>query len=73
MVEAIARDKPRIVPCTVRLNGQYGLGDIVMGVPVKLGRTGIQEIIEVELLEEELAMLRSASQMVRENIAKLTV
>lgn len=73
MIEAITRDKPRILPCAVRLNGQYGLGDVVMGVPVKLGRAGVREIIELELLEEEQAMLRSVSQMIRENIAKLSV
>ncbi len=73
MIEAIARDKPRIIPCAVRLSGQYGLDDIVMGVPVKLGRSGVQEIIELDLLEQEQAMLYSVGKMIRENIAKLTL
>jgi len=73
MIEAIARNKPRIIPCAVHLDGEYGLDDVVVGVPVKLGRTGMQEIIEIELLEEEHAMLRSVAQTMRTNIAKLPV
>lgn len=71
MIEAITRDKSRVMPCTVFLNGEYGLSDVVAGVPVKLGRKGVQEILEIELLEEEQEMLRSVTQMIRQNIAKI--
>lgn len=71
MIEAIARDKPRILPCAVHLTGEYGLSDVVVGVPVKLGRKGVREIIEIELLEEEQTLLRTMAQTMRQNIAKL--
>jgi malate dehydrogenase len=73
MIEAIVRDKPRIMPCSVRLDGEYGQKDVVIGVPVKLGREGIQRIIELELTEGELAMLEQSARMVRQNLAKLSL
>lgn len=71
MIEAIARDRPKILPCAVHLNGEYGISDVVVGVPVKLGRKGVREIIEIELLEEEQALLHNMAQTMRQNIAKL--
>jgi malate dehydrogenase len=65
MVEAIVRDEKRIFPCCVRLNGEYGLWDIFLGVPVKLGRDGISQIIELPLNEDEMKMLRSSESHVR--------
>ncbi len=53
MAEAILKDKKRILPCCVYLNGEYGLKDICFGVPVKLGAKGMESIIELELTEEE--------------------
>lgn len=65
MVEAILKDSNRIFPVCARLNGQYGLNDLYLGVPVKLGRKGIEEIIELKLTEDELAMLRQSAEAVR--------
>jgi malate dehydrogenase len=62
MCEAIVRDKKRILPCAAWLEGEYGLRDLFLGVPVKLGRGGVEEILEVELSEDEReALERSAA------------
>ncbi len=66
MVEAIVRDQKRIFPCCAWLNGQYGLKDIYLGVPVKLGKNGIEEIIELKLNDAEMALLKSSAQAVKE-------
>ncbi|MEE9583716.1 MAG: malate dehydrogenase [Dehalococcoidales bacterium] len=61
MVEAITLDKKEIMPCAAYLQGEYGIKDIVIGVPVKLGRSGIEQIVELELtLEEKKALVHSA-------------
>lgn len=61
MVETIVRDEHRIFPCCVQLEGQYGLSDIFLGVPVKLGKSGIVETIELALNEEEKALLQTSA------------
>jgi malate dehydrogenase len=66
MVESIIKDSKRIFPCCALLNGQYGLNDIYLGVPVKLGRKGIEEIIELKLDKEEMALLHSSAKSVKE-------
>lgn len=66
MVEAIVRDQKRIFPCCAWLQGEYGLKDIYLGVPVKLGKNGIEEIIELDLNNEEQEMLHSSAQAVKE-------
>jgi len=71
MVEAILKDKHLIVPAAAYLQGQYGLNDIFFGVPVQLGRTGIEKIIEYKLSDAETAALQKSAQGVAENIAKL--
>lgn len=71
MVEAIVRDKKRILPCAVYLQGEYGLSDVVCGVPVKLGRSGVEEIIQVKLTDEEQAALNKSANDVKGGIAKL--
>ncbi len=71
MVEAIAKDSNRILPCSAWLTGQFGIKDTFVGVPVKLGRKGIEEIIELPLTEEELAALKISADHVKENIDKL--
>ncbi len=65
MVEAIAKDEKRIFPCCVKLNGQYGLKDVFVGVPVKLGKNGIEQIIELKLSPEETALLHQSASEVK--------
>ncbi|MBK9221574.1 MAG: malate dehydrogenase [Saprospiraceae bacterium] len=65
MVESIAKNEKRIFPCCVHLNGQYGLDNVFVGVPVKLGRNGIENIIELKLTESEQALLNQSADEVR--------
>jgi malate dehydrogenase len=73
MVESIVKDKKRILPCAVRLQGEYGLRDTFAGVPVKLGRSGVEEIIQIKLTADEQAALNKSAEDVKQSIAKLTV
>ncbi|MBK7855521.1 MAG: malate dehydrogenase [Bacteroidetes bacterium] len=66
MVEAIVRDQKRIFPCCALLNGEYGLKDIYLGVPVKLGKNGIEEIIELKLNAAEKDLLSKSAVSVKE-------
>jgi len=66
MVEAIIRDQKRIFPCCVWLQGEYGLKDIYLGVPVVLGKNGIEKIIELQLNADEKKLLESSAKAVRE-------
>lgn len=68
MVEAILFDKKKILPCAVYLEGEYGISGVVAGVPVKLGRNGVEQIIEVKLTSEEDAALKKSAEAVRELI-----
>jgi malate dehydrogenase len=69
MVATILRDEKRILPCCVKLEGQYGLNDVYLGVPVKLGKNGIESIIELDLTKEEMALLHESSGHVKEVMA----
>jgi malate dehydrogenase len=71
MVEAILKDKKLIVPASVYLDGEYGLKDICFGVPVKLGREGVEQIIQVELNDEEQAMLDKSVELIRGTMGAL--
>jgi malate dehydrogenase len=71
MAEAIVKDKKRILPCSAWLQGEYGMKDLFLGVPCKLGARGLEQIIEVELTDEERAALRKSGDAVRETIALL--
>lgn len=71
MVEAIALDQNRIFPCAAWLTGQYGLNDLYVGVPVKLGKGGIKEVIEIELDSDEKAMLDASAEHVRSSFEDL--
>lgn len=71
MVEAIVRDQKRIFPVCAWLTGEYGLNDIYLGVPVKLGKNGIEEIIELQLNEDEKALLDTSAGHVRDVMAVL--
>jgi malate dehydrogenase len=65
MVEAIVRDQKRILPVCAWLTGEYGIHDLYIGVPVKLGKNGIEEIIELQLNDEEKALLVESEKAVR--------
>ncbi len=73
MVEAIVRDQKRIFPVCAWLNGEYGLKDIYLGVPVKLGKNGIEEIIELKLNEAEMQLLTDSAKSVKEVMNVLDV
>src|SRR5512132_2628528 len=66
MAEAIARDQKRILPCAAWLQGEYGMKDLFLGVPCKLGRKGLEKVIEVELTSDERAALQKSAEAVRE-------
>ncbi len=66
MVEAIIKDEKRIFPCCALLNGEYGLSNIYLGVPVKLGKNGIEEIITLKLNDEETLLLNASADAVKE-------
>jgi len=65
MVDAIVRDKKKILPCTVLCNGEYGFDDIFIGLPVKLGKKGVEQIIEIKLNEEEYEALNKSADAVK--------
>jgi malate dehydrogenase len=68
MAEAIVRDKKEVLPCAALLDGEYGIKDAVIGVPVKLGKKGIEQIIELELTAEEKQALDKSAEGVKELI-----
>ena len=72
IVDAIMLDEKRILPCTAYLEGEYGIDDLYMGVPVKLGARGIEEIVELDLSEEEQRLLRDSADAVREVVGVLS-
>jgi len=66
MVDAIMLDKKRVLPCSVLLNGEYGVTDLYVGVPIKLGAGGVEQIIELNLTSDESAALKKSSGAVKE-------
>ncbi|MFC5865557.1 malate dehydrogenase [Acidicapsa dinghuensis] len=73
MVEAILKDKKKIVPCAVYLQGEYGIDGYFIGVPVKLGAAGLEQIIEIKLTAEEEAGLKKSAEAVKELCAVIGV
>jgi malate dehydrogenase len=73
MVEAILKDKKKILPCAAYLSGQYGVKGLYVGVPVKLGRRGVEQVIEITLTPEENAAFQKSAGAVRELVEKLKV
>ncbi|MGI5816881.1 MAG: malate dehydrogenase [Armatimonadota bacterium] len=69
MVASILRDEGRVMPVSVLLQGEYGIEDTFVGVPVKLGASGVEEIIEVELSADEASALQASAEHVRETVA----
>jgi len=73
MVEAIVRDQKRILPCAAWLEGEYGMRDLYLGVPCKLGRRGLEKVIEVELTQAERESLGRSADAVREPMTAVTM
>src|SRR5215470_11147644 len=73
MVEAILKDKKKILPCAVYLEGEYGVKGLFVGVPCKLGATGLEKIIEIKLTDEEQAALRKSAGAVTELVKVIGV
>jgi malate dehydrogenase len=71
MIEAILKDKKKILPCAAYLDGQYGVKGLYVGVPVKLGRRGVEQVIEIRLTPEEQAAFHRSAGAVRELVEKL--
>lgn len=72
MVEAIVQDRKRVLPCAAWLTGQYGLEGLYVGVPVKLGRAGVEQIYEISLTPPERHDLHQSARHVRESVAKIS-
>jgi malate dehydrogenase len=65
MVDAIILDRKKILPCATYLEGEYGISDVVVGVPAKLGKNGIEQIIELKLTDEETDALKKSANAVK--------
>jgi malate dehydrogenase len=72
MVDSILLDEKRVLPCTAYLEGEYGIDGLYMGVPVKLGASGIEQVYEVDLDESEQAALEASADAVRDVVGVLS-
>ena len=73
MVEAILKDKKKILPCAVHLEGEYGIKGLFVGVPCKLGANGLEQIIEIKLTADEQAALQKSADSVTELVKVIGV
>jgi malate dehydrogenase len=73
MVDAVLLDEKRVLPVTAYLEGEYGIDGLYMGVPVKLGADGIEQIVELDLTEQERSWLEESAAAVREVVGVLTI
>ena len=73
MVESILLDQKKILPCSVYLQGEYGVNDLFVGVPVKLGQKGVEQIVEISLTEAESAAFQKSAGAVKELTAVIGV
>jgi malate dehydrogenase len=73
MVDSIVLDKKQILPCAVRLEGEYGINGLFVGVPVKLGARGVEQIIELELTDDERAALQRSADSVKELVGVMGI
>ena len=73
MAEAILKDKKKILPCAVYLEGEYGINNLFVGVPCKLGKNGVEQIIEISLTNEERTALQKSAGSVQELIDVLAI
>src|SRR2546423_13195636 len=72
MVHAVMLDEKRVLPCTALLEGEYGIDGLYMGVPVKLGAGGIEEVVELDLSDDEREALERSAEAVREVVGVLS-
>ena len=73
MVDSILLDKKMIMPCAVYLQGEYGIHNLFVGVPAKLGAKGLEQVVEVELSESEQALLQKSADAVKELVAVMGI
>ena len=73
MIKSILLDEKRMLPCAAYLNGEYGIKDIYLGVPVVLGKDGVEKIVEVKLTKDEKSRLRESCKSVKKLIKKLSI
>jgi malate dehydrogenase len=71
MAEAILKDKKKILPCAVYLEGEYGINNLFVGVPIKLGANGVEEIIQINLTNEEMAALNHSADAARKLVEEM--
>ena len=71
MAEAILEDRKRVLPCSTYLSGEYGMDDIYIGVPVVLGKDGVERVIELELAENELESLQGSGSFYKEQLSEI--
>ncbi|MFH1823605.1 MAG: malate dehydrogenase [Candidatus Firestonebacteria bacterium] len=71
MIESILEDQKRILPCSVLLEGEYGLSDVFIGVPVKLGKDGVEEVIKLKLTNQELEALKKSAGIIKEGLKSI--
>ena len=71
MVEAIIKDQKRVFPVCIKLEGEYGIDDCYLGVPVILGKNGVEKVIELQLNDDEKALLQESRKHVKEVMAVL--
>jgi malate dehydrogenase len=73
MIKSILHDEKRMLPCAAYLNGEYGVKDLYVGVPVVLGKEGVEKVVEIKLTKEEKAQFRESCASVRKLIKKLSI
>lgn len=73
MIKSILLDEKRMIPCAAYLNGEYGMKDIYLGVPVILGREGVERVVEIKLTKEERAQLKESCSAVKKLVKKLSI
>ncbi len=71
MVESILDDRRRVLPCSAFLSGEYGMDDVYIGVPIVLGKNGVEEIIELELEDSEIASLQQSGSFYKEQLSSI--
>jgi len=68
MIDSVIRDRKRVMPCSVYLTGQYGIEDLYIGVPIVIGKNGVEKILEIKLNDEELESLQHSAKAYKETL-----